>query len=83
MHTVIEEHYFTLQLKRIIADAQRADEFIDGAKWVLSRNPTEGFQVSENVWFLPMTDTPESVTLNLYYTFDETKVYFLAIEIAP
>lgn len=82
MHTIVEEHYFLLQLKKIIHDAKRADEFIEGAKWVLARNPAAGFQISENVWFLPMTDTPETLAANLYYTFNESCVYFLAIELA-
>ena len=82
LYTIVEEHYFTLQLRRIQADAERADEFISGAKWVLARDPTIGFQISDVVWFLPMADTPETVAVNLYYTFDETRVYFLAIEIA-
>lgn len=82
LHTIVEEHYFTLQLKRILPDAHRADDFMDGAKWVLARNPAAGFRVSENVWFLPMADTPETVSVNLYYTFNETTVYLLGIEIA-
>ena len=80
---IVEEHYFTLQLHRIHKDAKRADEFIDGVKWVLARNPIAGFQVSDSVWFLPMTDAPETVSVNIYYTFNERSVYLLAIEIAP
>jgi len=83
LHTIVEEHYFALQLKRIIPDAERADEFMDGARWVLARDPTAGYQVSESVWFLPMADSPETLAVNLYYTFNETYVYFLAIELAP
>jgi hypothetical protein len=64
------------------SSASSADEFIDGAKWVLARDPSYGVQVSDYVWFLPMADTPEITLVNLYYTFDRTNVYFLAIELA-
>ena len=50
---------------------------------MLARDPTAGYQVSESVWFLPMADSPETLAVNLYYTFNETYVYFLAIELAP
>ena len=81
-HIIVEEDYFRLQLKRIQPDAKRADEFIDGVKWVLSRDPTMGIQVSDTVWFIAMADSPENISVNLYYTFNESHVYFLAIEIA-
>jgi hypothetical protein len=41
--------------KSIISDAQRADEFVDGARWVLSRDPMSGSRIGPSaVWFFPM-----------------------------
>jgi hypothetical protein len=41
--------------KSIISDARRADEFVDGARWVLSRDPMSGSRIGPSaVWFFPM-----------------------------
>lgn len=81
LYTIVEEHYFRLQLRKIKRDAKRAEEFLEGAKWILSRAPDAGMKVADDVWFLP-NDVPGDVPVNLYYTFDEDHVYLLRIEIA-
>jgi hypothetical protein len=64
-------------MARIEANVRRADEFVEGAETVLSRQPESGFQLDEsNVWFIP----GHTVDAALYYTFDEDKVYFLSIK---
>ena len=85
MRGIVEEARFVEDLAEIEADAVRADEFIDGAKWVLGREATMGTQVGPNscVWFLPMNDVPGAPSLILYYTFNQQKVHFLSIQIAP
>jgi hypothetical protein len=37
---------FDAQLSELIYDVRRADEFIEAAEWVLSRNPYEGTRLS-------------------------------------
>lgn len=85
MRGIVEEARFVEDLAEIEADAARADEFIDGAKWVLGREATRGTCVGSGscVWFLPMNDVPNAPSLILYYTFDEKRVYFLSVQVAP
>jgi hypothetical protein len=35
LREIVEEHRFAIELSQIIRHAKRADEFIDGAKWLL------------------------------------------------
>lgn len=35
-------YLFNEQVEDLIPDARRADEFMEGAEWTLSRNPREG-----------------------------------------
>jgi hypothetical protein len=72
---------FARQLREIIPEAERADEYIEGAEWVLSRDPTYGTQLNgSDVWFLPMENVPDMPSIVLYYTFDDERVYFISIE---
>lgn len=81
MRTIIEEPRFAFELQALIPRAQRADEFIDGAKWALCRNPLKGRQIGRShVWFLPMEDVPGILPVVLYYTFDDDYVNFLSIQ---
>jgi len=81
LRTVIEEPYFALQLKRLRSDARLIDAFIDGAKWVLARDPEMGIQVFESIWLLP-SNVPNGLPLNLYYSFDLNTVTLISIEVA-
>jgi hypothetical protein len=59
MRQIIEEHRFSDELRKIIEQSRRADEFIVGAKWTLSRNPQAGKRIgASEVWFLAMEETP-------------------------
>ncbi len=81
MREVIEEPRFALELRALIPNAKRADEFIDGAKWTLCRDPFSGRRISNShVWFLPMEETPGLLPIILYYTFDDDYVNFLSIQ---
>jgi hypothetical protein len=80
MREIIEEHRFAFELQALVPRAQRADEFIDGAKWVLSRDPYTGRRIgSSHVWFLPMK-LEDHLPIILYYTFDDDYVNFLSIQ---
>lgn len=81
MREIIEEHRFSLELQDIVRNAKRADEFIDGAKWVLCRNPTKGRRIgNSHVWFLAMEEIPGLLPVILYYTFDDSYVNLLSIQ---
>jgi len=75
---VIREPRFEQEYEQLGFDAVRADEFTEGAEWILSREPQFGTKVARNVWFLSVG--PASENLNLYYTFDERNVYFLSLQ---
>ena len=81
MREIIEEHRFSDELRKIIQHSRRADEFIDGAKWTLSRNPQAGKRIgTSNVWFLAMEEIPGILPVVLYYTFDDNFVNFVSIQ---
>jgi len=83
LREIVREPLFEQELMVLKHDAIRADEFTEGAEFVLSRNPEHGKKVAKNVWFLPMTQPSEGGSLSLYYTFDEHHVFFLSIHPAP
>ena len=87
LREIVEEPRFAFELAALVPNARRADEFIDGAKWVLSRDPFRGRRIStSNVWFLPMEEIPQTeessgiLPIILYYTFDDDYVSFLSIQ---
>jgi hypothetical protein len=82
LREIIEESQFTVELQEIEPDAIRADEFVDGAKWVLSRNPEYGTKIGQLVWFIPMLRSLSEPSMVLYYTFDADRVFLLSIQIA-
>ncbi len=75
---VIREPLFEQEYEKLGFDAVCADEFTEGAEWILSRYPEFGTKVARKVWFLSVG--PASENLNLYYTFDEHNVYFLSLQ---
>lgn len=79
---IVEESQFLTELQELEPDAVRADDFVDGAKWVLSRHPESGTKIGQLVWFLPMFRPPSGPSVVLYYTFDADRVFFLSIELA-
>ena len=77
MRSVVESQQFADELQKLRPDPVRADDFVDGAKWVLSRNPEVGTKIGNSVWFLPMT-LGNSI---IYYTFEEDRVDLLSIQV--
>jgi hypothetical protein len=77
---IVEEPRFVAELKAIEHDTRKADEFIDAAKWVLSREPEAGTRIGNtHVFFLPVANSPVVDQVVLYYTYDSESVYFLSI----
>lgn len=81
---VIREHSFESDLGALIQDQREADDFVEGAEYVLARDPTIGSLLYSNgsVWFLPMAPANESQIV-LYYTFDDLHVWLFAIKTVP
>lgn len=78
---VVWSHRFDQEMQKIAADARRADEFMEGAEFVLSREPTIGTQIgNSHVWFLPVAETRTATPVVLYYTFDDEQVILLSIQ---
>jgi hypothetical protein len=75
MWGIVEEHKFCTELASLLDDPVRADEFVDGAKNVLSRDPEAGTKINNTVWFLPMGIG----NLAIYYRFDNDNVHLLSI----
>jgi hypothetical protein len=76
---VVFEAHFEQSLARLSLDPHHADDIIDGAVWVLSREPYAGTQLgpSSLVWFLSV-DLPTDDPIGIYYTFDDSTVYLLS-----
>jgi len=77
---IVKNPLFEQDLSKLEFDAVRADEFTEGAEFILSRNPEYGTKIARDVWFLPMWRLGEGRSVNLYYTFDSDRVYFLALQ---
>ena len=80
MRRIIREHHFENDLAALIGDFAEADDFVEGAEWLLTQNPKVGLPTNEgsDVWFLPMAPIDgEQVTL--YYTFDDSTVWLISI----
>lgn len=80
LREIVKEPLFEQELNQLEFDPLRADEFTEGAEFVLSRNPEYGTKVGKGVWFLPMWRPAEGKSVNLYYTFDSERVYFLSLK---
>lgn len=77
---IVEEPRFIEELKAIEKDARKADEFVEAAKWVLSREPQNGDRLGNtHVFSLPIAESPVVDPVVLFYTFDANCVYFLSI----
>jgi hypothetical protein len=77
---IVKNPGFEQDLSQLEFDAVRADEFTEGAEFILSRNPEYGTRIAKSVWFLPMWQPAEGKRVNLYYTFNNDKVFFLALK---
>jgi hypothetical protein len=80
LREIVEEHQFVKELQAIEKDSEKADEFIDGAKWALSRRAEIGTQIGKShVFFLPVAFSSAVGPVVLFYAFDENRVFFLSI----
>jgi hypothetical protein len=75
---VIRERSFEHQLRALIEDARKADDFVEGAEFILARDPKIGSPMDDGIWFLPMAPIGRA-QVALYYMFDDSTVTLLAI----
>lgn len=77
---VVREHSFERQLRALVRQAIPADQFVEGAEYLLARDPLIGSPTDDpNVWFLPMAPIGEK-QVALYYAFDNATIWLLGIE---
>lgn len=76
MREVVRNSRFEREIKGIIGNVEKADEFLEGLELVISRDPEAGTCISltSHVWFVP----GHTVDVVIYYTFDKDKVYLLS-----
>jgi len=82
--TIREEPLFRQQLAKIEPSARRSDEFLEGAREALSRNPSTCGRPTapwSAVWRMVTNDAAPITPLVLYYAFDANDVYLLSIEV--
>ena len=77
---VVREHRFERDLRALVRQAIPADRFVEAAEYLLARDPLIGSPTDDvNVWFLPMAPIAGQ-QIALYYAFDDSTVWLLAIE---
>jgi len=72
---VIREPRFEEELRRLIAKAIAADQFVEAAEFLIARDPLIGSQTEDpRVWAMAMA-LLEGAQVVLYYTFDDSTVW--------
>lgn len=76
---IVETDRFTREFKAIRAKHPRASEFLDGVRFVVERDPSEGYEWGR-VWCLSSMNWARSLpVLTVFYTFDNQTVRLLSI----
>ena len=81
LRDVFRNARFEQEIAAIEPDVERADEFLEGAETLLARDPQIGHRLgNSHVYFIPGW----TIDLNIYYTFDDDRVFLLSIcKMAP
>lgn len=81
--TIVKEARFERELAEIEPRARKADEYISGAEWVLSRDAEEGMPVAQGArtHMLFMAAHDELPGATIYYYYDDHYVYLLSIRL--
>jgi hypothetical protein len=81
MRGITETDRFCDELRRMQPDARRADELIDGVKWILGKNPRDGVRAApeSSVWMAFSNEYSSVEPAVVYYTFDAETVFLLSI----
>jgi len=79
LREIVEEEQFSNELAILKENPRRADEFIDGVKNALSRDPApiEATCLDEKypLWFIPCS----CEDIVIFYTFNDNKITLLSI----
>lgn len=82
MRDIQTTHNFDISLSHLRAQIRQIDEFIEGARFVLSRFPTRGYNTGRhNIFGLPMTEIPNNPKVILYYIITETIIFFIDVRV--
>jgi hypothetical protein len=80
---IVEEKTFDAEKHRVAKSAKRLDDILFGITWVLSRKPESFPKVQGLNLYLAKTDgAPDAPAVNVWFNFDDEKVYLLYIELA-
>lgn len=84
MHNFRFIHYsdrFNKELAAISPDAPRAQEFVDGLSFLLSRNPEIGTRVhgTKGMWYKSMTEIEGHPPVIVFYRFTRYHVYLESV----
>lgn len=79
MRSIVRTDEFERELLLVEPDVARSDEFLEGVEWLLSRDPVAGLQLNNRVWSLDTSEFALIEPLTVYYTFDDKRVWLLAI----
>jgi hypothetical protein len=77
LREIVRNRRFENELRALEPHVRRADELVEGVEIILARTPECGSQLGDShVWFVP----GYTVTLAVYYTFDEDRVILLSVK---
>jgi len=83
MRTVIEEPWYEKQLAQLIPDRRVADHILNGVIATIAYEPEVGRATREpSVRAVPVTRTPLSPPMVLYYRWDENTVWLIGVRAA-
>lgn len=79
---VVREITFEEEARFLLGNDRQADEFIEGAEYILARDPEAGHLIGGEppLWFMPMAPI-EGHQVALFYTFDELTVFFVGLRV--
>jgi hypothetical protein len=79
---VVREEAFEEEIAFPITDEREADDFVEGAEYILARDPRAGRHIGgePDLWFMPMAPI-RGQQISLLYTFNDLTVFFVGIRI--
>ena len=79
---IVREEAFEEELLFLIHDAREADEFVEGAEFILARDPLAGDCIGGEPLLFVMPMAPvRGQQVSLFYTFNKLTVFFVSIRI--
>jgi hypothetical protein len=84
LRTVVTEHLFDAERRKIEPSVPRFDALMAGIMWALARDPSAVGQQASNskVWYMQAGGSADCPNLYIFYTFNTTHVFLLSIQLA-